>query len=137
MGIPLAMYTSGHTKPTPFVTTHYLNKFINPIKLAEVKYCNVPPSMTLKQFEKYHRLPDKKGINIKGDMRLMAKKDLSAVFKLFNQQQEKYKFRYKVSQEELMQYLLPLDEVVWTWVIENLVDGKVQITDFFSIHRMT
>ena len=67
----------------------------------------------------------------------MQKKDLSNVFKLFNIQQEKYKFRYKLSQEELLQILLPKDNVVWTWVIENLVEGKMQVTDFYSMHRMT
>jgi len=82
-------------------------------------------------------MPDKKFINLKGDIRLMQKKDLSIVFKLFNIQQEKYKFRYKLSQEELLQILLPKDNVVWTWVIENLVEGKMQVTDFYSMHRMT
>jgi len=67
----------------------------------------------------------------------MLKKDLSAVFKLFNIQQAKYTFKYKVSQEEIMHYLLPKDEVVWTWVIENEVDGKLQVTDFFSCHRLS
>jgi glycylpeptide N-tetradecanoyltransferase len=64
----------------------------------------------------------------------MTKKDLSVVFKLWNKQQEKYKLRYKLSQEELMHWLLPKENVVWTWVIENMVDGKVQVTDFFSMH---
>ena len=73
----------------------------------------------------------------------MEKKDLSAVYKLFKMQQEKYSFRYKLSQDELMFYILPRPEVVWTWVIENEVEVedkqkgkimKVQITDFFSMH---
>lgn len=122
--------------PTPFVTCHYMNKFINPTKLVEVKYCNLPASMSFKEFNKKHRMPDLKTINITGDIRAMQKKDLSVVFKLWNKQQEKYKFRYKVSQEELMQYLLPKADVVWTYVIENMVDGKVQVTDFFSMHRL-
>lgn len=36
-----------------------------------------------------------------------------------------------------MQILMPVEGVVWTWVIENLVDNKLTITDFFSMHRMT
>jgi hypothetical protein len=50
--------------PTPFVTCHYLNRFLNPSKLVEVKYCNMPSGMTFKDFNKKHRLPDKKGIKI-------------------------------------------------------------------------
>ena len=53
--------------------------------------------MNLKDFEKRYKLPDKKGINIEGTIRLMEKKDVSAVLKLFNQQQKKYKIYYKMS----------------------------------------
>lgn len=42
-----------------------------------------------------------------------------------------------MTQDELKHMLLPLDEVVWTYVIENDVDGKKQVTDFFSMHRLT
>jgi len=34
---------------------------------------------------------------MKGEIRLMTKKDLATVFKLFNVQMEKYKFRYKLN----------------------------------------
>lgn len=44
--------------------------------------------------------------------------------------------RYKWSQEDLIHNFLPKEPVCWTYVIENEVDGKMQITDFFSIHRM-
>jgi len=48
LGIPQALYTSGHTMPTPFVTSHYMNRFLNPSKLAEAKYCHCPANMSLK-----------------------------------------------------------------------------------------
>jgi hypothetical protein len=31
---------------------------------------------------------------------------------------------------------LPRDGIVYTWVIENEVNGKMQVTDFFSMHRL-
>ena len=70
----------------------------------------------------------------------MDKKDASQVLKLGNIQQEKYKFRYKMSQEEILYYLLPKEGINYTWVIENQVDNpngkkpKTEITDFYSIH---
>ena len=131
------MYTSGHTKPTPFATTYYMNRFINPSKLCEMKYTNMPATMSFKEFDKKHSLPKKENINIKGNLRLMVKKDLNVVYKLWNQQQEKYKLRYKCTMEEIKHYLFPQDNVVWTYVIENEVDGKKQVTDFFSMHRLT
>lgn len=64
-----AMYTSGHTMPTPFVTTHYMNRFINPSKLCEIRYTNMPFNMSLKEFDKRHALPKKDRIHIQGTVR--------------------------------------------------------------------
>jgi len=66
----------------------------------------------------------------------MEKKDVSAVLKLYNKKQETMKMKFKWSQEDVIHFLVPKENVVWTYVIENEVEGKVQITDFFSIHRM-
>ena len=64
IGIPHAMYTSGHTMPTPFVTCHYMNRFINPSKLCEIKYTNMPASMSFKEFDRKYALPKKETIKI-------------------------------------------------------------------------
>jgi glycylpeptide N-tetradecanoyltransferase len=82
MGYPQACYTSGHAQPTPACTNYYMNKFLNPSKLVEVKYCFLPNNMTFKQFEKKHHLTDSSFINLKGTMRLMEMKDVDTVFKL-------------------------------------------------------
>ena len=37
----------------------------------------------------------------------------------------------------MMHYVLSRDDIVKTFVIENMVDGKMQVTDFFSIMRTT
>ena len=76
MGIPHGMYTSEHSMPTPFATTHFMNRFINPSKLAEVKYTNMPAFTSFKEFDKKYALPKKETIKIKGTVRLMQKKDL-------------------------------------------------------------
>lgn len=69
----------------------------------------------------------------------MQKKDVTAVLKLLQNEQKKYKFRYKYSQEDIMWYLLPKGEnLVWSYVIENLDEnGKTVVTDFFSMNRIT
>lgn len=38
-----------------------------------------------------------------------------------------------MSQDELAWYLLPREDIVATYVVENMVDGKVKVTDFFSV----
>ena len=66
-----------------------MNRFLDAKKLAEVRYCHCPANMSLKDFEKRYRLPPKASINIVGSIRTMEKKDLAAVYKLFNEQTEK------------------------------------------------
>ena len=73
----------------------------------------------MKDFEKKYRLPNRDGIKINGVIRHMTKKDLARVHKLFTDQQKKYVVNSRMSQEEIMHYLLPRPGVVWTWVIEN------------------
>ena len=64
----------------------------------------------------------------------MEKKDITAVLKLYKQQMEKYKMYYKFSQDDISYFMLPKDNVVWTYVIE---DDKKQVTDFFTMHRLS
>ena len=105
--------------PTPFCTSHYMNRFINSKKLVEIKYTNKPPNVSMKQFEKRYELPERKGIEIEGTIRKMEKKDISTVLKLHNNQQKLYKVHYKMSQDDIIHFMLPKDEVVWTYVIED------------------
>ena len=62
----------------------------------------------------------------------------STVLKLFNMQQAKYKIHYKMSQDDIIHHLMPKENVVWTYVIENIdIDGKKYVSDFFSMYRLT
>ena len=67
----------------------------------------------------------------------MEKKDISTVLKLFNIQQQKYKMYYKMSQDDIVHWLMPKEDAVWTYVIENPNEkGKAEVTDFFSMYRL-
>ena len=118
--------------PTPFVTNNYMNRFINPKKLTEIQYTHKPANMPMKQFVNKYKLPDQSGIKIDGIVRLMEKKDISTVLKLYKQQMEKCKMYYKFSQDDISYFMLPKENVVWTYVIE---DDKKVVTDFFTMHR--
>lgn len=83
--------------PTPFCTSHNMNRFIKPKRLVEIKYTNKPENMKMKQFEDRYKLPDKSTINLLGTVRKMEKKDISVVLKLYNLQQKQYKIYYKMS----------------------------------------
>lgn len=40
-GWPTALYTTFHPMPLPVVTTHLMNRFLEPQKLREIGYANV------------------------------------------------------------------------------------------------
>ena len=125
--------------PTPFSTATFMNRFINVEKLCQIKYTSKPSHINkMSDFVKYHRLPKTESINIKGEIREMKKKDITTVLKLFNMQQATYKIHYKMSQDDIVHHLMPKENVVWTYVIENDdADGKKYVSDFFSMYRLT
>ena len=77
LGYMQAFYTSGHSMPTPFCTTHYMNRFMDPLKLVKIAYTSKPHNVSDKDYARRYRMPDKKGINITGTVRPMTKKDVS------------------------------------------------------------
>jgi hypothetical protein len=66
----------------------------------------------------------------------MVKKDVSAVHKLLQDQMSKYKIKYKMSHEDIMHHILPQEDIVWSYVIENKVEDKIKITDMFCMNRL-
>ena len=96
-GLMTAFYTAHHAQPTPFCTVGFYNRFLNPKKLIDIGYTVLPPKVKLQAFEHRFKLPEHKSINIVGDLRLMQKKDASAVLKLYNQSNAERKFKYKMS----------------------------------------
>lgn len=138
--MPVQFYTSHHTKPTPFATNGYKLRFLNTQRLLDCGITRTNATESYKQTIAKYKLPLRNGIEIQGTTRLMEKKDAAQVFKLWNIQQEKYKFRYKMTQEEILYYLLPREGISYTWVIENPIDNpdgkkpKFEITDFYSVH---
>lgn len=83
--------------------------------------------------QKYH-IEKREAVKINGTIRKMEKKDIAVVLKLYNQQVAKYKVYYKFSQDEIIHWLYPKEDVVWTYVIED-DNGVVQ--DFFAMYRLT
>jgi len=96
-GLMQAFYTAHHAQPTPFCSVGFFNRFLNPKKLVDVGYTILPPKVEMRGFEKRFALPEKNTINIVGNIRLMTKKDASAVLKLFKLSNENRKFKYKMS----------------------------------------
>ena len=101
LGIQYGIYTSNHSHPTPFVTCHYMQRYLNGEKLVLSKFTRCPANMSLKEFDRKLRLPKRESAKLQGTLRKMLKKDVPAVYKLCKDQQEKYRFHHKLSQQEV------------------------------------
>jgi glycylpeptide N-tetradecanoyltransferase len=136
-GLNQGFYTSPDPYPTPFLSVQFMNRLLNVQKLIDVGFVQAPPQKQLAKFKLTMRLPDQKSYAIKGNLRPMEKKDASAVLKLYNKQLERSLVKQKLSQEELLHIMLPREGLIYSYVVENEVDGKVQVTDFWCMKRVT
>ena len=129
-GVWQAYYTSGTTVPHPFAQAQYFHRSLNPKKLCEVGFSELPKSMPLARYVKLNALDSVS--KLVGNLRPMEKKDISQVYALYKKQFESLKFTFKFSQEELAHQLMPQEGVIYTIVVEN--SGKV--TDFVSFYNL-
>ena len=82
LGIQYGIYTSNHSHPTPFVTCHYMQRYLNGERLVLAKFTMCPPNQSIKDFDKSLRLPKRDSVKVVGTVRAMQKKDIPAVYKL-------------------------------------------------------
>lgn len=84
-----AIYTSGSMSHTPFGNMQFWHKQLNINKNIEVGYAELPKGTTLSRYVKQFKIPPPNQSDINGTPRLMIKKDIAQVFKLYNKEMEK------------------------------------------------
>jgi glycylpeptide N-tetradecanoyltransferase len=126
-GIFQAVYTAGVLLTQPVGTCRYYHRSLNPKKLCEVGFSSIGRNQTMSQLIKYYKLGTEK---LPG-LRLMENKDVAQVQKLLWEYHQKFEFASQLSEEEVRHWLLPREDVVYSYVLEN-ESGK--ITDFISFY---
>lgn len=76
-----AIYTAGKYIPTPFSEALYYHRLMNVKKLVNIEFCSIPPTSTLKRYEKLNKMPEMPEIP---GFRKMNKKDAKKVCDLLN-----------------------------------------------------
>ena len=117
--------------PKAFTKSQYYYRSINLKKLLDVQYTSLPNNKisignTLKKYE----LPDE--LQITG-FRKMEEKDLEQINELILLRNKKYKIYEILNKEEIMHWLLPKNNIVYTYVLE---DEEHKITDFCSFYSI-
>ncbi|KAJ3094482.1 hypothetical protein HDU96_001659 [Phlyctochytrium bullatum] len=130
-GIFQAVYTAGAFLPKPFSTCRYYHRSLNPKKLVETGFSQLPSRVTMAAQIKLYKLPE---APLVPGTRQMEAKDVPAVTKLL----EKFLARSEVgihfSEDEVRHWMLPLETVVYSYVVED--PATHEITDFYSFYSL-
>lgn len=86
------------------------------------------------RYLKMQKLTKEKDVSIIGDIREMQKKDIPTVYKLLNEYLAKFEVKLKFSEKEVAHMLLPKNNVIYSFVVENSESKK--ITDFVSFYNL-
>lgn len=129
-GIFQAVYTSGTVLPVPVSSARYYHRNLNPKKLVDVGFTRCPPRMTMARYQKTYKLPET--TSIKG-LRLMEESDVPNVHKLLNKYLSRFSLKVLFTEEEIRHWLLPRDNVIQSYVIQN---EEGYVTDFISFYHL-
>nr|ASF90212.1 hypothetical protein SPAR04175 [Bartheletia paradoxa] len=140
-GIFQAIYTAGVVLPTPFSTSRYYHRSLNPIKLVEIGFSSVPRSMTLARMVRLYSLPT--ATSTPG-FREMEEKDVPAVGKLLRRFLTRFEMAPHLNDDECRHMFMSgrgVDEdgvrkgqVTWCYVVED--PNTHAITDFVSFYSL-
>jgi len=132
-GVWQAIYTAGKYIPTPFSETLYYHRLLNVKKLVDIKFSGIPMKSNLKRQEKINKVPDEPVIP---GIRKMVKKDAKKIQPLMESFLKKYKLYNSMNDKEIKHFLMPKDDVVETYVVEQQEGDQKVITDFVSFYTL-
>ena len=124
-------YASYAYLPKPFSKCEYYYRSINLKKLIDAQYTYLPPKMSLGKALKNNELPEEPQIS---GFRKMTEKDLDQIYELITKNRNKYKIYDIMSREEIEHWILPRNNIIYTYVLE---DENNKITDFFSFYGIS
>ena len=116
--------------PKPFSKAEYYYRSINLKKLLDVQYTYLPNKMPIGKALKNNELPDEPQIS---GFRKMTEKDIDQIYELIEKNRNKYKIYEIFSKEQISHLLLPRNNIIYTYVLE---DENNKITDFCSFYAM-
>lgn len=126
-----AAYTAGVVLPTPIATCQYWHRPLNPKKLIDVGFSRLAPRMTMSRTIKLYRLPDEAATP---GFRAMERRDVAAVTRLLQTYLAQFQVAPHFSEDDVEYLLLPIDNVINSFVVENSVSHE--ITDFASFYTL-
>jgi glycylpeptide N-tetradecanoyltransferase len=125
-----AVYTAGVVLPKPVARCQYHHRSLNPKKLIEMRFSNLPPKTTMASHLKNFKLPKRPT----HPLRAMTAEDVPQVTLLLqNYLATRTKLAQIFTEHDVAHIFLPRTGVVSTYVLDD-VHGKV--TDFCSFYYL-
>ena len=126
-----AVYTAGVVIPTPISKNRYYHRSLNPRKLIDVGFSRLARNMTMQRTIKLYSVP--KATQLPG-MRKAEDRDVPHIHKLLSEYLKKFTCYPELSEDEVRHWLLPRENVVYSYVVEEA--GTKKITDFISFYNL-
>ncbi|KAL8492547.1 hypothetical protein ACS0TY_023946 [Phlomoides rotata] len=126
-----AAYTAGVLLSTPVTACQYWNRTLNPKKLIDVGFSRLGERMTMSRMMKLHKLPNS---TVTPGLRNMELRDVPSVTVLLRNYLSQFAVAPIFDDEEVEHWLLPQENVVESYVVEDL--DTHEITDFFSFYTL-
>ncbi|CAL9164132.1 unnamed protein product [Musa hybrid cultivar] len=126
-----AAYTAGVVLPTPFTTCRYWHRSLNPKKLIDVGFSRLGARMTMSRTIRLYKLP---GSTATPGLRKMELRDVPAVTRLLREYLSQYVVAPDLDENDVEHWLLPLENVVESFVVES--PETHEVTDFFSFYSL-
>lgn len=130
MDIWQAVYTAGVVIPHPVSACRYYHRSLQPKKLIDIGFSHLKPKWTMAMTIRFYKTAEKTAL----PFRPMEPKDAPQMTVLLNTYLEKFGLRVHFSEEETLHWLLPRENVVECYVLED--PATKSITDFFSFYNL-
>ncbi|KAJ3275490.1 glycylpeptide N-tetradecanoyltransferase [Terramyces sp. JEL0728] len=127
-GIFQAVYTAGVNLPTPISICRYFHRPLNPKKLCEVGFSQLPHNTTMASHIKKYKL-ESTHLNLQS----MQEQDVAQVTVLLNNYLSKFEFHQMFNEDEVRHMMLPIKDVVFSYVAKN---ESGQVTDFTAFYSL-
>ncbi|EGG14860.1 glycylpeptide N-tetradecanoyltransferase [Cavenderia fasciculata] len=124
-----AAYTAGIVLPKPVATCRYYHRSLNPKKLVEVGFSQIPANITMSLLIKLHKVPEA----TKHAFRPLEKKDVPSATLLVQKYLSKYSLAPTFDEHEIWHWFAPLKNVMDCQV---LTDAQGNVTDLFSFYTL-
>ena len=127
-----AAYTAGVVLPKPCAKARYWHRSINVKKLVDIRFTQLGRGMSMAETIEHYAMPKK--IRVQG-LRKMEAKDVPTVTRLLNSYFSKFKLAPVKNEEDVRHWLVPRDEVVYSYV--KIDERTNEATDFCSFYNLS